>query len=125
VVNSQSVREAISANSYHLPRAICPFTFGRIDSAFELHLRTDRSPIGMRVAIFIRHELDNPYSIGPDMKNPWMKKNPFLSMWLSGANAVAGSARGHATAAAKRGTTAFWTAALAPPKPKKKRPTRR
>jgi hypothetical protein len=59
------------------------------------------------------------------MKNPWMKKNPFLSMWLSGANAVAGSARGHVTAAAKRGTTAFWTAALAPPKPKKKRRTRR
>jgi hypothetical protein len=79
----------------------------------------------MPVAIFVRHELDNPYSIGPDMKNPWMKKNPFLSMWLSGANAVAGSARGHATAAAKRGTTAFWTAALAPPKPKKKRRTRR
>jgi hypothetical protein len=60
----------------------------------------------------------------PEMKNPWTKKNPFLSMWLSGANAVAGSARGHATAAAKRGTTAFWTAALALPKPAKKK-TRR
>jgi hypothetical protein len=60
----------------------------------------------------------------PEMKNPWTKKNPFLSMWLSGANAVAGSARGHATAAEKRGTTAFWTAALAPPKPAKKK-TRR
>ncbi|KAA0997944.1 hypothetical protein FVF58_46685 [Paraburkholderia panacisoli] len=54
------------------------------------------------------------------MKNPWTKKNPFLSMWLSGANTVAGSARGHATAAAKRGTAAFWTAALTPPKPKPK-----
>jgi hypothetical protein len=63
-----------------------------------------------------------------DMKNPWTKKNPFLSMWLSGANAIAGSARGHATAAAKRqASTAakrgqkqavdFWTAALTPPKP--------
>jgi hypothetical protein len=63
------------------------------------------------------------------MKNPWTKKNPFLSMWLSGANAVAGSVRGHASAAAKRqASTAakrsqkqvadFWTAALTPPKPK-------
>ncbi|MFM0171166.1 hypothetical protein [Paraburkholderia sediminicola] len=125
VFNSQSVREAVSADSRRLARAICQFRLARIDSVPELHRRTDRSPIGMPVAIFIRHTLDNPYSIGPDMKNPWMKKNPFLSMWLSGANAVAGSARGHATAAAKRGTTAFWTAALAPPKPKKKRRTRR
>ena len=38
------------------------------------------------------------------MKNPWTKKNPFMSMWLSGANSVMGSARGHATAAAKRET---------------------
>jgi hypothetical protein len=36
------------------------------------------------------------------MKNPWTKKNPFMSMWLSGANSALGSARGHATAAAKR-----------------------
>lgn len=55
------------------------------------------------------------------MKNPWTRKNPFLSMWLSSANAVAGSARGHATAAAKRGATAFWSAALAPPKAAKKK----
>jgi hypothetical protein len=26
--------------------------------------------------------------------NPWMKKNPVLSMWLSDANTVAGRARG-------------------------------
>jgi hypothetical protein len=58
------------------------------------------------------------------MKNPWTKKNPFLSMWLSGANAVAGSARGRATAAAKRGTATFWTSVLTPPKPKKRK-TRR
>ena len=98
--------------------------FDKINSTLDLHRCSDRSPTGMPVAISVRDELDNPYSIGPDMKNPWMKKNPFLSMWLSGANAVAGSARGHATAAAKRGATAFWTAALAPPKPKKKRRTR-
>ena len=36
------------------------------------------------------------------MKNPWTKKNPFMSMWLSGANTAIGRARGHATAAAKR-----------------------
>jgi hypothetical protein len=27
------------------------------------------------------------------MSNPWSKKNPYLSAWLSGANAIAGSAR--------------------------------
>jgi hypothetical protein len=42
------------------------------------------------------------FNIGETMKNPWTKKNPFLSMWLSGANAVAGKVRGHATAQAKR-----------------------
>lgn len=41
------------------------------------------------------------------MSNPWLKKNPFMSMWLSAANAVAGSARGKASAQVKRaGTTA-------------------
>ena len=43
------------------------------------------------------------------MKNPWGKKNPFLSMWLSGANAVAGAARGRVTAEAKRQTSAALT----------------
>ena len=28
------------------------------------------------------------------MANPWMKKNPFMSMWLSTANRVAGTLRG-------------------------------
>ena len=57
------------------------------------------------------------------MKNPWLKKNPFMSLWLSGANSVLGSARGRATAAARRqGATAIaaggkqvtdaWTTAL-------------
>jgi len=67
------------------------------------------------------------------MKNPWTKKNPLLSMWLSGANAVAGSARSRATAKAKRqGATitkkgakqmaSFWSGALmAPRSPKKKK----
>ena len=39
------------------------------------------------------------------MRNPWLKKNPFMSMWLSDANAMAGSIRGQATAQAKRQAT--------------------
>lgn len=58
------------------------------------------------------------------MRNPWIKKNPFMSMWLSGANAVAGSARGRATAAAKRATADFWSEALKVPKPKKRKARR-
>lgn len=67
------------------------------------------------------------------MKNPWLKKNPLMSMWLSGANAVAGSVRGKASAEAKRqaktmaATTSaqivdFWTGkSSAVSKPRKKR----
>ncbi|RZF27104.1 hypothetical protein [Paraburkholderia sp. HD33-4] len=59
------------------------------------------------------------------MKNPWTKKNPFMSMWLSGANTVANAARVRTIAASKRAVSAFWTAALTPPKPKKKSKARR
>jgi hypothetical protein len=71
------------------------------------------------------------------MKNPWTKKNPFMSMWLSGANAAMGSARGLAAAETKRQANAlmaegtkqivnFWTGAITttpatPAKRKKKR----
>ena len=59
------------------------------------------------------------------ISNPWTKKNPFMSLWLSGANAVANRARGHAMAAAKRQGVAMarqatrdwaaaWLAAWAP-----------
>ena len=41
----------------------------------------------------------------PGMANPWTKKNPFLSFWLSAANAWAGAARGAMTAATKRQMT--------------------
>ena len=41
------------------------------------------------------------------MANPWMKKNPFLSLWLSGANAVLGKARGEAMAQAARAQATF------------------
>jgi hypothetical protein len=36
------------------------------------------------------------------MRNPWLKKNPFLSAWLSAANGVVGHAQGTAAANAKR-----------------------
>ena len=47
------------------------------------------------------------------MKNPWLKKNPFMSMWLSGANKAAGAARGQAAAAIKREATQASKAATA------------
>ncbi len=60
------------------------------------------------------------------MGNPWTKKNPLMSMWLSAANKAAGSARGQVMASAKREVAAtqadiakqvvdFWTGK--PPKP--------
>lgn len=36
------------------------------------------------------------------MANPWTKKNPLLSVWLSAANAWAGAARGLMAAEARR-----------------------
>lgn len=71
--------------------------------------------------------------IGMRMSNPWLKKNPFMSMWLTAANRAAGSARGQATGAAKRQVAAtqadatrqvidFWTGAtLQKPAARKKR----
>ena len=63
------------------------------------------------------------------MANPWTKKNPLLSMWLSGANEVAGKARSAGAAAAKRQQTSlikeatrFWGSSwLAGSKPKAKK----
>ena len=43
------------------------------------------------------------------MSNPFTKKNPLMSMWLSAANKVAGSARAQASAAAKREVSATQT----------------
>jgi hypothetical protein len=37
-----------------------------------------------------------------DMTNPWTKKNPLMSLWLSSANKAMGTARAQATGAAKR-----------------------
>lgn len=36
------------------------------------------------------------------MRNPWSKKNLFMSMWLSAANSAAGVARGRTSGATKR-----------------------
>jgi hypothetical protein len=36
------------------------------------------------------------------VKNPWLAKNPFLSMWMSAANRTMGTARGHALNLARR-----------------------
>lgn len=66
------------------------------------------------------------------MSNPWLKKNPFMSMWLTTANRMAGSMRGQAMAEAKRQVKAAvteatgeniraWTAPLSAPAVKKKR----
>ena len=60
------------------------------------------------------------------MTNPWTKKNPLMSMWMSGANSVLGSARSRATAEARRQMTQimqrntremmrFWTGAFTLP----------
>ncbi|TDG25757.1 hypothetical protein E2C05_25570 [Paracraurococcus ruber] len=49
------------------------------------------------------------------MANPWTKKNPLLSLWLSAANAWSGAARGGMAAAAKRETAK----ALRPKRPAK------
>ena len=66
------------------------------------------------------------------MSNPWLKKNPFMSMWLSGANSVANSARGRIAAEAKRQSTTamtqatndmfgIWVKAMTPPTPHRKK----
>ena len=70
------------------------------------------------------------------MSNPWLKKNPFMSMWLSGANAAAGSLRGHAVGQAKRQAATVmskatkdvldaWTAGFVTPPPKTRTRKRR
>jgi hypothetical protein len=69
------------------------------------------------------------------MKNPWTKKNPFLSMWLSGANSVAGKARSRATAEGRRQASGmmtettkqiidFWSAGMLSKPPAKRRKKR-
>jgi hypothetical protein len=66
------------------------------------------------------------------MTNPWARKNPMLSLWLSAANAAAGKARGPAMAQMRRRqaevmkqSMAFWIDAWTPPALKTAEPKRR
>ena len=45
------------------------------------------------------------------MSNPWLKKNPFMSIWLSEANRIASTVRSQAAAQAKRQINAAVTKA--------------
>ena len=54
------------------------------------------------------------------MANPWLRKNPFMSMWLSMANRAAGPLRSQVAAQAKRQIDAVIADAIAPPAPKAK-----
>ena len=65
------------------------------------------------------------------MRNPWLRKNPWLSMWMSGANAALGAARGRAAVEARRQASnlaatsvrqvaAYWAQAMSPELPRKK-----
>lgn len=47
------------------------------------------------------------------MANPWLKKNPLMSLWLSAANRAAAPVRGQVAAQTKRQINAATTAALA------------
>jgi len=69
------------------------------------------------------------------LRNLWGKKNPLMSLWLSGANSVLGSARSRVAAEAKRNTTIMmqeatkqwlrlWTGGLAGPRPRRRRKSR-
>ena len=78
-----------------------------------------------------RHGCDE----GSSVSNPWLKKNPFMSMWLSGANSVAASARGRIAGEAKRQSKiavnkaagdmiSIWTNALVGPRASKRKKRR-
>jgi len=66
------------------------------------------------------------------MSNPWTKKNPLMSIWLSSANRAMGAGRAQVTSAAKRQIAAtqaeaaqqivdFWSGKTAKAPAKKRR----
>ena len=66
------------------------------------------------------------------MKNLWTKRNPLLSMWMSGANAVIGRARSRVIAEGRRQAASamadgtkkmvqFWTAGAMAPAPRRRK----
>jgi hypothetical protein len=74
------------------------------------------------------------------MSNPWLKKHPFMSMWLSSANRVAGSMRARVAGEVKRQSaqatreasndwiklwTGAATATLSSPSPAKRKKSRK
>jgi hypothetical protein len=68
------------------------------------------------------------------MSNPWLKKNPFMSMWFSAFNTAANTMRGQAVAQTLRQVAAATTLATkalvdawlgVPPNPKPRRRKRR
>jgi hypothetical protein len=81
---------------------------------------------------YCRRKVDGTAQSGTQpMKNPWIRKNPLLSIWLSGANTLFGAARGHAAAQARKQSIAmmersmkqmtdFWLGATQP-LPRKRR----
>ena len=69
------------------------------------------------------------------MTNPWLKQNPFMSMWLSAFNTAANTMRGHAVSQSKRqaataatqATKAWmdaWFGMASKPKPRRRRKRR-
>ena len=65
------------------------------------------------------------------MRNPWLRKNPWMSMWLSGANVVLNTARAHAHRNAARmmsesveQTLRAWSAGSTPPRVQRRKRTR-
>jgi hypothetical protein len=62
------------------------------------------------------------------MSNPWLTKNPFMSMWMSGANSIGASMRGQAKRQAAIGRAQatnqianFWANVVTAPPPRKKK----
>ena len=77
--------------------------------------------------------------LGSAMKNPWIKKNPFMSMWLSGVHRAIGASRGQIAGSIQRearksaGANAealtgqvleFWGRAIGGPAPRRGRKRR-
>lgn len=70
------------------------------------------------------------------MTNPWLKKNPMMSVWLSAFNTTANAARGRVAAEANRQAAAmfseatsqalrFWSGGLMAPPPARPRKRKR
>ena len=70
------------------------------------------------------------------MTNPWLKRNPYMSMWLSGCNAMASMASVAMTQAMRRQAATlyaqsvseamrYWADALTPPRAAARRSTAR